>query len=105
MCFFLTFHLALFVLAIFLIFTLRFFRANGDVFTGTFANGAKSMGVIKYADNGEQYSGSWEGVVFHGQGVYNFANGDVYDGLFVNGQRSGVGKLTDKSGNVIYEGK
>ena len=55
-----------------------------------------------FKDKLGEYTGSFSGGVFSGQGTYKYANGDVYTGAWKNGKPHGTGKLT--SGGEVYEG-
>lgn len=58
------------------------------VFTGTFADGKKVAGVMRFT-NGDVYNGEFESNLFHGQGRYQDACGNVYVGQWQGGLRYG----------------
>lgn len=95
-------------------------RANGDEWTGTWAEGNMIRGKIFYATgncyegeldaesglrsglgrmvyfNGDEYCGGFVLDKRHGEGVLNWASGDSYKGTFAAGVRCGFGVFTKK---------
>ncbi|KAL1590553.1 hypothetical protein WHR41_00603 [Cladosporium halotolerans] len=77
-------------------------RANGDEYTGTFAQGFPSgKGTITYAATGNTYTGDWVEGKQDGQGTYaERATGNVFEGGWREGKRSGSfvlrGTVTDE---------
>jgi hypothetical protein len=71
------------------------FYANGDVYSGEWANDQRSgFGVYSFGPRspwaGDRYSGSWLLDQRHGKGVYTWAFGDQYDGMWNLGQQAGL---------------
>ena len=65
--------------------------ANGNMYDGQWANGARhGEGTCKYA-TGDVYEGQWKDSNKHGKGVYKYASGSKYVGQFQNGNNEGRG--------------
>jgi len=75
--------------------------ANGDVYTGKFAEGLEDddNATLKYG-TGDLYTGSFRAGKRHGRGTYVHANGDRFEGEYKDDQRNGEGILTRASGEV-----
>ena len=73
--------------------------SGGAVYEGEFTNGAiTGAGTLHYA-NGDRYTGKLIFGRAHGQGVLE-TRGSRYEGEFRDDRYHGMGKLTDKDGNV-----
>jgi hypothetical protein len=67
------------------------FSADGSVFEGTYANGARVSGRAAFSD-GSVYNGAWEGSEISGKGVYEYKDGSKFSGSFSKGKKDGAGK-------------
>ena len=54
--------------------------------------------------NGDQYTGYFADGKYNGEGTYIWANGDRYEGEFMNGQIDGAGRLTFFGNGQYWEG-
>ncbi|CAL6088243.1 Conserved_hypothetical protein [Hexamita inflata] len=71
--------------------------ANGDVYSGNWANGMRNGTGKQIFSNGDEYEGEWMNDQYHGLGVLTFADGSQYSGTFVNNLYSeGVLFCTDR---------
>jgi len=75
---------------------------NGDVYEGTFENGARVKGVYRYY-RGDVYTGAFVNNLKSGLGTMKYKKGDFYQGYFKNGLRDGEGTFKYKNGD-IYSG-
>eukprot|EP01063_Lacrimia_lanifica_P005833 TRINITY_DN13520_c0_g1_i1.p1 TRINITY_DN13520_c0_g1~~TRINITY_DN13520_c0_g1_i1.p1 ORF type:complete len:476 (+),score=178.74 TRINITY_DN13520_c0_g1_i1:158-1585(+) len=76
---------------------------NGNVYTGTWCNGAQH-GAGKFSfRGGDSYEGQVKYGKRDGHGVYRYADGGVYEGAFVDDLEEGEGKRTWDTGEY-YEG-
>lgn len=70
-------------------------------FTGEFVNGnPKGIGKMTYV-NGDTLVGTWEGLLFTGNGKLTLQDGTVYDGSWKNGKKEGKGKLIYSDGTLL----
>jgi hypothetical protein len=70
---------------------------DGRSFDGTYLNGLKVEGSMKYQD-GSMYVGQWFKGARHGKGTYTFPNGSVFLGEFCSDTIHGSGVLTWSNG-------
>ena len=54
-------------------------------------------------ENGDVYSGCWQGDHFHGHGLMKYATGSTYEGAWFESEYCGFGKFTTPEG-CIYDG-
>lgn len=65
--------------------------ASGDKYTGSYAENLRhGAGVMVYGD-GSTYEGAWSRSYRHGEGIYDYPNGDHYDGAWAAGAKHGLG--------------
>lgn len=69
-------------------------------FDGTFEGGERVAGTLFY-DNGNKYTGAFDGDLPGGSGKMIYKNGDSYEGDWVNGKREGKGTYTTAKGEKI----
>jgi len=78
-------------------------RIRIETFEGTFNEGWKKSGEIKFMFGGGRYEGAFWNKKMHGKGIYYFANGDSYEGDFARDTMSGQGVYNWSNGDR-YEG-
>ena len=85
-----------------------FTDAKGNTYEGLWKEGKrhgngslKFKGPVKFAPD---YQGEWHNDERHGVGVLTYSSGKAYRGDFKNDKKHGVGKESDFSGNIIFEG-
>lgn len=77
--------------------------ANGDSYTGSYAEGLRSGEGVYESASGDKYTGSYENNLRHGPGVMAYADGGTYEGSWCRGYRHGEG-IYDYPNGDYYEG-
>ena len=78
---------------------------NGTIYIGHFKQSKRTgKGTIRFP-NHVKYSGDFLDGKYHGIGVCHFADASVYTGEWRKGRAHGQGKLVDKRGRVIHDGR
>ena len=72
---------------------------SGNVYTGSWRNGAADGFGEKRYKNGDIYRGHWVQGKRSGRGAYLFAQGHFYDGMYANDQPEGYGIYTTLQGD------
>jgi hypothetical protein len=79
-------------------------RADGSTFDGTYENGSRKTGKLKYS-SGTVYEGQFNAQGQpHGFGTVSYNSGSRYEGQFLDGKPHGVGVRHQKNG-VVIEGE
>jgi hypothetical protein len=68
--------------------------AKGNVYEGTFTEGALNGPGRMLGKDGSRYEGEFKNWIYEGQGIFRNANGDEYKGGFEDGLFEGDGTLT-----------
>jgi hypothetical protein len=78
-------------------------RVNSSLIEGYWLSGNLQDGAKTTFSGGNWYTGSYSGLLPHGEGIYSFVDGNIYIGSFVNGMFDGKGTLQYANGDT-YEG-
>ena len=78
---------------------------NGTIYIGQFKQSKRTgKGMVRFP-NQVKYSGDFLDGLYHGMGVCHFADASVYTGEWRKGRAHGQGKLVNKRGRVIHDGR
>mmetsp|Transcript_54991 Transcript_54991/g.123783 ORF Transcript_54991/g.123783 Transcript_54991/m.123783 type:complete len:223 (+) Transcript_54991:64-732(+) len=78
---------------------------SGDVFDGTFDKNLKvGLGLLTYAKGGF-YHGHFKEGLREGEGTFKYANGDIYSGIWKGGKKHGKGTYVFTKTKYEYKGE
>jgi len=85
---------------------LTYHFGDGSFFVGTVDEGGRpKQGVLYRKKDQVHYNGSYEGGLYHGEGIWYGEGGESYRGQFRQGEASGLGLWSNEKSGETIEGQ